>query len=322
MGFCHSVKLRAHERLNMASDKLYTILKECENPTKVPNLKHGPAFVIQKSGATPAIPMVRVREEGTNKTVLVQTASFTMTRGPMKTDDGNYVFPRSVEEAPSLASIIEKLEAKANETLVKEAGMIEGLPERLRRTLVKDDGQLLRPIFNASGKAYFKPSTDCKIYDWLGKRVMKEELGPGRYQLLLRADKLYIGPHGKTDYPASLQAKVWQIRYDPDPELEENAQQGNNFMFQPEFAHDYSVNNLPPNQMHAIQLGFDTDDDSHPTSTPRKRRHVESSNLIPIQPVSYSPASASYASDENAQWIPHFLSSQHMQDPALWNSHL
>ena len=297
-----------------------------------PKLVVGPCYTIKASGTKPTLTLIKVRDsEG--QTVMVQTAPFTLTHGPIKTEDGQYLFGSNKEDAPELCHILTSIEKAADTAMTTNATAIEALPEKF---VVRSDGDNLRPMVNAKGKIYFKLASDCTVYNWNGRHQYKEELRGGRYQLLLRLSNIYLGAHGSTNYQASLQVKVAQVRYDPSTELaEQGSRQTDTFLFLPESTHDYSVNNFPPGQLHAMDLGLmDSETDSQsvastPQPTPKKRaarrtptRRAKKSKAA--QPT-YSPASPDHSVDEDTQWytnqwMANFDASQQTHDPAMWNS--
>ena len=151
-----------------------------------------------------------------------------------------------------------------------------------------------------------------------------------------------MGANGITTYPASLQVKVAQISYAPSSEFEEQDRQTDKFLFVPESTHDYSVNNYPPGQLHAIDLGLMSDNEtrsevgSQPVAsmtkaTPAKKRgsqqpptrRTKKSKVTP--PPTYSPASPDPSVDDDSQWClsdwlnKNIDASQQTRDPALWN---
>ena len=233
------------------------VLKASEDPEQLPDIKPGPFYTIKASGAKPTIPLIRVRSK-LGEVIMIQTESFYLHHGPVKTQDGTYLFAKCEEDSPQLHSLITRLESAAELSLKSSLQTNElNIPDKYRRTLYResDEDKNLRPTYNPTGTAFFKLAADCQVYNWMGRQTVKEELDRGRYQIILRASNIYIGQHGHTPFPASLQFKVAQIRYDPAPEKSEEEIK-EEFLFLPENDIDYSVNNPPPGQQHCVELGL------------------------------------------------------------------
>lgn len=94
----------------------------------------------------------------------------------------------------------------------------DGLDEA-RRTEFARGNYLLRPtIREGYNCVWLSKAMDIKYFDQYGKPIAPVEDGkPGLYKLLIKAFWLYLGPHGSTQYNASLHLRVTQVVYaEPD----------------------------------------------------------------------------------------------------------
>jgi hypothetical protein len=77
----------------------------------------------------------------------------------------------------------------------------------------------LRPTFRnfneTEGIYWAKLTVNTLYYNWHGAAINPSELGPGRYQFLLRCNGVYMGQHGDSSYVASLNLRVVQVRFEP-----------------------------------------------------------------------------------------------------------
>ncbi len=324
--------------LTMSPDTLEYI-QASQDPLGLPKLKVGSCFVLKTSGPRPNIPLVRVRTED-EKIVMIQTKPIDLPHGLVQTEEGHYLVVFNSDTDKEIFSIVSRLESEANDRLAEAAVTgIEGLEDKLLRKL-SPKGDNLRPTFNDQGKAFLKLAQDCVVFDWQGKERFDDggaELKRGRYQFLIRCSNIYVGQHGQSNYPASLQFKVAQIRYEALPEPNKAEPK---FLFIEEHDQDYTVNNLPSGQKHAAQLGL--------LSTPVKRKVAKSKLPKLRMPMTDLDAAATppntstvldtppnmqrrldevssqfWGAEDERQWVPMYSSTQppsEGRDPAMWNS--
>ena len=242
------------------------IYQTSKYPFTLPRLTVGPYCSLAPiSGGNHSIPMIRVSETKTKEPLYIQTPEFHLPKGPIKMDkDGkNYVFALSTDECEGLFPMVDALETQLNTQLATIAPTIDNIPEPLRATLVGD--KLLRPTYSDAGRAFFRMTPECTVFNWLGTARHDGKLECGNYQLILRLATIFLGSHAGS-YPASLQFKVVQIRHRP---TESESLDTSKFLFMSEHNGDWSVNNYPPNQMHAIELGLcDGGDEDSTTEAP------------------------------------------------------
>lgn len=75
---------------------------------------------------------------------------------------------------------------------------------------------VIRPTFKEGSDIYWaKLGRHTRCFDWEGKPIKAKDMGPGRYQFVLRCTGIYIGQHGESNYVASLNMRVIQIRHQP-----------------------------------------------------------------------------------------------------------
>jgi hypothetical protein len=182
----------------------------------------------------------------------IQTPAFFSERGPFKSD-GHYTFGLNETDCAGLFPMVNKLERNVNACL--EETIPTGVPELLAAQL--HNNPKVRPSINSVGRLYLRTSKDCQIYNWLGNENYEGELARGTYQLMVRASTIFLGAHGSTGYAASIQLRICQIRYRPEPRVDEKPR----FLFMAENGDDFSVNNMPGNQMQAVELGLLYGDD-------------------------------------------------------------
>ena len=74
----------------------------------------------------------------------------------------------------------------------------------------------LRPSFRHGADIYWaKYAKNCLGFNWAGEPMKLKDMGPGRFQLVLRLNGIFMGQHGDTDYVASLNLRVIQVRHEP-----------------------------------------------------------------------------------------------------------
>ena len=78
------------------------------------------------------------------------------------------------------------------------------------------DNPVLRPTFRAGSNMFWaKLAKNCRAFNWGGESMKLKDMGPGRYQFVLRVNGIFVGHHGDSDYVASLNLRVIQLRHEP-----------------------------------------------------------------------------------------------------------
>ena len=107
------------------------------------------------------------------------------------------------------------LERSIQEWVEKYDG--ENIPSRFI-TAFKNPSFNLRPTIRSDAFTGLKLAKDVRCFEWFGNTWNGAAIGPGRYQLLLKASGFFLGSHGESDYVASLHLRVCQIKYAPAEE--------------------------------------------------------------------------------------------------------
>ena len=176
----------------------------------LPNPIIGSYFTLNSDGKRPTVNLCALRNT-TGDGYFIQTEVFNMRSSPIKQTETDLLFICTRDELPHTVNVIENLEGLVNKSLTNEDIKI---PANLMMAIKNCNGKVLRPSVNADEKIFLRTTPDTKYYNWDGNAISPNDLKRGKYQLIIRASNIYFGQHGQSNYPASVQLKVIQVRYD------------------------------------------------------------------------------------------------------------